>query len=322
MPYTLVQLSPDKEVKVTKNLESFFIFYNFNVDGGTKKIEIQNGYFAAHISQKSGLPFIQSLYKDSNDKVKDKNRKLEISNVAEQKIRINNLRLVNSRFSQFSNEVSQLHLFEFSEEMDKTTWIDAQSWQPIFHKPDGNDDGQYHLEHLLSFGKTEELYIYWLSTQSNENGTERIALSAPFIHKSLLTTVLSNHQKDLPKLQITIDKFEKKTWNYPSSGDQTLPGDINGFLMVAEGAFKSMTLSGEIDNLLQQITGSGKTSKDVIALLSQIVARYPTSISRTLDTASRTDSNAIIPSTPELPIEILYMEKLNSSNRVPIIIEK
>ena len=94
--------------------------------------------------------------------------------------------------------------------------------------------------------------------------------------------------------------------------------------MVAEGAFKSITLSGEIDNLLQQVSAPGKTSKDIITLLSQIVARFPTKISRTLITANDTSSNAIVESkeSKPRPIEVLYMERLNSmGNPVDMIIK-
>ncbi len=312
MPYKLVQSSPSS-VDVTSGLESFFIFYKFNVDRGSRRIEIQKGYFAAYLSQKSGKPFIQSLYGDANAGKEDSYRKLEISNVAEQKISINNVRLVDSRFSQFSNEVSQLHLFDFSDEKKhKKNWIDTKGWSPKFRNPTANDDGKYFIEQKFSFDQVKDRYLYWVSSQANGNKTERIALCLPFISNSLITTFLSNYKEVLPQLQLTLDE---KSWSYPPSNDEDLPGAVEGFLMVAEGAFKCVALNGEIDNLLQDITGEEKTSKDVIMALSKIVSRYPTSITRTLNTATRNDSNSIIPSTPELPIEVLYMEKLNNTEK-------
>jgi len=315
MPYKLKQTSPGS-VEVTSNLESFWFFYNFNVDEGTKKVEIKRGYFAAYICQKSGKPFIQSLYGDSNEKKEDLYRKLEISNVAEQKISINNARLVDSRFSQFSNEVSQLHLFDFSDENEhKKEWIDTKGWSPKFKNPTKNDDGKYFLKHTLDFGQVKDRYIYWLSTQANANGTERFALAVPFIASSLMGTILALHQQDLPKISISVDE---KSWPYPSG--QELPGAINGFLMVAEGAFKAIALSGEVDNLIEQVT-SNKPSKEILADLSQIIHRYPTPISRTLNTAPVTGTNSVVPSSPELPIEVLYLEGLNSTNPVDMIIK-
>ncbi|MBO3461020.1 hypothetical protein G7B40_040550 [Aetokthonos hydrillicola Thurmond2011] len=315
MPYKLVQTSPGN-VNVTSNLESFWFFYNFNVDQGTKKVQIERGYFAAYISQKSGKPFIQSLYGDSNEKKEDLYRKLEISNVAEQKISINNARLVDSRFSQFSNEVSQLHLFDFSDENEhKKEWIDTKGWSPKFTNPTKNDDGKYFLKQTLSFGQVKDRYTYWLSTQATAKGTERFALAVPFIASSLMGTILALHQQDLPKIQISVDE---KSWPYPSG--QELPGAIKGFMMVAEGAFKAIALNGEVDNLIQQVT-SDKPSKDILAYLSQIIHRYPTPISRTINTAPVTSSNSVVPSSPELPIEVLYMEGLNSTNHVEMIIK-
>lgn len=315
MPYKLKQTSPGS-VEVTSNLDSFWFFYNFNVDQGTKKVEIERGYFAAYICQKSGKPFIQSLYGDSNAKKEDLYRKLEISNVAEQKISINNARLVDSRFSEFSNEVSQLHLFDFSDENEhKKEWIDTKGWSPKFKNPTKNDDGKYFIKHTLDFGQVKDRYIYWLATQANANGTERFGLAVPFIANSLMGTILALHQQDLPKIQISVDE---KSWPYPSG--QELPGAINGFMMVAEGAFKAIALSGEVDNLIQQVT-SDKPSKDILANLSQIIHGYPTPISRTINTAPVTSSNSVVPSSPELPIEILYLEGLNSTNPVDMIIK-
>jgi|LakMenEpi03Aug12_release.lakeMendotaPanAssembly.Ray.scaffolds.fasta_scaffold06287_12 hypothetical protein len=315
MPYKLKQTSPGS-VEVTSNLESFWFFYNFNVDEGTKKVQIERGYFAAYICQKSGKPFIQSLYGDSDQKKEDLYRKLEISNVADQKISINNARLVDSRFSQFSNEVSQLHLFDFSDEPEhKKEWVDTKGWSPKFKNPTKNDDGKYFLKQTLDFGQVKDRYIYWLSTQANTNGTERFGLAVPFIANSLMGTILALHQQDLPKISISVDE---KSWPYPSG--QELPGAINGFLMVAEGAFKAIALSGEVDNLIQQVT-SDKPSKEILADLSQIIHRYPTPISRTINTAPVTSSNSVVPSSPELPIEVLYLEGLNSTNPVDMIIK-
>lgn len=315
MPYKLKQTSPGS-VEVTSNLDSFWFFYNFNVDEGTKKIEIERGYFAAYICQKSGKPFIQSLYGDSNAKKEDLYRKLEISNVAEQKISINNARLVDSRFSQFSNEVSQLHLFDFSEENEhKKEWIDTKGWSPKFKNPTKNDDGKYFIKHTLDFGQVKDRYIYWLATQANANGTERFGLAVPFIANSLMGTILALHQQDLPKIQISVDE---KSWPYPSG--QELPGAINGFMMVAEGAFKAIALSGKVDNLIEKVT-SEDSSKNILAYLSEIIYGYPTPISRTINTAPVTSSNSVVPSSPELPIEILYLEGLNSTNPVDMIIK-
>ena len=315
MPYKLVQTSPGS-VDVTSGLESFWFFYNFNVDEGTKRVEIERGLFAAYICQKSGKPFIQSLYGDTNDKKEDSYRKLEISNVAEQKISINNARLVDSRFSQFSNEVSQLHLFDFSDEDEhKKEWIDTKGWSPKFKNPTKNDDGKYFLAHTLSFGQVKDRYIHWLTSQATDKGTERFGLAVPFIANSLMGTILALHQQDLPKIQISVDE---KSWPYPSG--QELSGAINVFLMVAEGAFKAIALSGEIDGLLQEVT-SDKPSKEILANLSEIIHRYPTPIERTIRTAATTSSNSVVPSSPELPIEVLYLEGLNSTNPVEMIVQ-
>jgi hypothetical protein len=315
MPYELAQKMPGSVI-VTKNLDSFWILYNFNVDKATKKIEIMRGYFAAYISQKVGNPIIESLYKQQSQEKTDAYRKLEISNVASQKIIINNAKLVGSRFAQFSNEVSQLHLFDLSSENEhKKEWVDTKGWTPKCETPTGNADGSAPMKQTIGFGQVKDRHIYWLATQANGNGTERFAAATYFTANSLAGTILSLHQQDLPKIQLSVNE---KPWSYPS-GDE-IPGHIQGYLMVAEGAFKSIALSGEIDNLINKVI-SKQLSKDILRYLSEVVQKYPTKsvskaeskFSRTINTVHDTWENAIIPSTPELPIEILYMEGLNSN---------
>ena len=94
---------------------------------------------------------------DPSEKKEDLYRKLEISNVGKQKISINQARLVDSRFSQFSNEVSQLHLFDLSDEDEhKKEWIDTKGWSPKFKNPTKNDDGKYFLKQTFSLGQVTE----------------------------------------------------------------------------------------------------------------------------------------------------------------------
>jgi hypothetical protein len=72
--------------------------------------------------------------------------------------------------------------------------------------------------------------------------------------------------------------------------------------------------------LIEQVT-SNKPSKEILANLSQIIHRYPTPIERTLNTAPVTGSNSVVPSSPELPIEVLYLQELNTTNPVDMIIK-
>ena len=317
MPYELVQTSPDS-VNVTKNLESFWFFCNFNVDKAAKMINIEDGYFATYISQKSGKPYIEKLSKESNGKKEDADRKLQISNVASHKISINNAKLVDSRCSQFSNEVSQLHLFKLSKQDEhKKEWIDSQGWTAKFTNPTTNDDGKYFIKQTLNFGEVTDRYVYWLVNKTNHNGTDKFVVATPFVANSLIGTILSLHKKNLPKIQISADE---KSWPYPPGGED-LPGEIKGYLMVAEGAFKSIALSAEMDTLIDKIASTG-TSEEILTYLSEVVQSYPTRIQRTLETVSVTHSNAIVPSNPQLPIEVLYMKGLNSSGEIyvpPII---
>lgn len=315
MSYKLKQTSPES-VEVTSNLESFCFFYSFKVNQ-SKIVELQKGYFAVYISQRSGKPFIQSFYDNSNEEKKNVYRKLEISNLAEQKISINDALLANSRLSQFSNEVSQLHLFElFDEEEARQDCIDTKGWTPKFKNPTQNDDGKYFLRQTFSLGQATDRYIYWLAEQANNKKTERFSVAVPFIANSLTGTILALHKQELPKIQIIADE---KTWPYPK--EQELPTQkLRGYVMVAEGAFKAIPLTGEVDNLMQQTT-SNKTSEEILTYLSQIVHGYPTPISRTLNTAAITKSNSVVPSEPELPIEVLCLEGLNSESPVDMIIK-
>jgi hypothetical protein len=317
MSYTLVQTSPSN-INVTKDFESFCLCYHFNVEPG-KTFQLQNGFFAVYISQKSGPPFVQSLYDDSQLGKQDLERKLEISNTAKHKILINYPRLVNSRFSQFSNEISQLHLFEFTDlnEQNKRDSIDTKGWTPQFKSPEKNDDGRYFLKQTLSFAAVKERYVYWLASQTNSNGAERFVAALPFVSTSLIGTIVGLHSQPFPKIEISVDE---KLWSYPKLGKDDVEGALKGFIMVADGAFKAISLSAEIDTLCE-LSGQEKNHDEIISYLSQVVHSYPTKLSRTLSTVSDTQNNSIILSDPKLPIEILYMEGINKDNSVPLIVK-
>jgi hypothetical protein len=316
MSYTLVQTSPGN-INVTEDLESFFLCYRFNVDTG-KKFLLQQGFFAVYISQKSGPPLVQSLYDDSELGKGDQERKLELSNTAGHKILVNYPRLVNSRFSQFSNEISQLHLFEFNNNLSaqqKNNSIDTKGWTPDFNSPQENDDGIYFLEQTLSFADVKSRYVYWLASQTNSSKTERFALAVPFVSTSLIGTICGLHNQFFPKVEISVDG---KLWSYPDSNQGGGQGALQGFVMVVDGAFKAIPLSVEIDTLCELIGPQGNNNA-IISYLSRLVHSYPTKVSRNLSTVSNTQNNSIILSDPKLPIEILYMEGLNEVNPVPLI---
>lgn len=315
MPYTLIEKKATGEVTVTDSLESFWLFYNFIIDQATKVIDIRRGFCAVYISKQSGLPNIKSL--NDGDSGINNDRKLEIINRGNHKVILNKLRLVDSRFSQFSNEESQLHLFDFSPfNPDKLEWINAQGWSPTFTNSTKNDNHTEFIKQLFSFNDIKDRQIFWLSTQSNSNGTERVTLALPFVSKPLLTNLLSSHNQPCPEIKISVDE---KNWTYSKSADPNLPGAVEGFIMVAEGAFKSIALSGEIDDVLKQ-NSAAVPSEEIMVYLSKIVQNYPTPIKRNLITVANTKSDSVVPSSPQLPIEILYLEHLNSINPVDLII--
>lgn len=318
MSYNLIQTRPDR-IDVTKDLESFFLCYHFNVEAGGKTFQLQKGFFAVYLSQKSGPPFIQSLYNDNDLGKEDEERDLELSNRGGYKVAVKSTRLVNSRFAQFSNEVSQLHLFEFTDldDQKKKESINTKEWTPQFKTPLKNDNDRYFLKHTLSFNSVKDRYVYWLSTQTNANGTERFAVAVPFIATSVIGTTVALHNEKFPKVEISVDG---KSWSYPKGGEDDVEGNLKGFVIVADGAFKAMELNSNIDKLCE-LSGQQTNTDEVMNYLSQVVHKYPTKLCRNLNTISNTKDNSIVLSEPNLPIEILYMEGINSDNPMPLIIK-
>ena len=315
MHYTFEQTIP-KNIKITASMESFWLFYNFEINSATKIITINDkeGMFAVYISQKSGPPFIPKLNMDPLN-----TSNFEITDRGGQKIQLNHVRLVESRLVEFSNEVAQLHLFKFSNNapVEPPKWINTGGWAPQFTNPTHNKGNVPFLKHLFELdGKIQNRYIYWISAQEDGQGTKSFALAMPFLGQSPFQTILSEDGNPLPKIDILMNNH---TWSYPPPGNTSLPGAIKGFAMVADGAFKSIALNSAIDEWLDVDTNDTST---VITKLSQVVGDYPTSISRTLNTAHVVNKDSVVQAEPDPAVEILYMGKLNSINPVDPIIKQ
>lgn len=307
----------DQQKVFTPSFDSFWLFYDFRVSASTKIITINDAMFAVYLSQKSGGKSINKPeFREQNEA-----GTFEITEVAgKQKIKLSQATLLASRLVEFSNEIGRLHLFKFWETStdDPKMWIEPK-WTSKAKNPDKNDDNSLFLNHELDFGDINKRYIYWLSTQEDNNGTSSVALAMPFLNNSPFSLLLSKHRDELPIIKISSSKHG--TWQYPEAGAEDLPGELQGFAMVCAGAFKSIALSSEIDEYYQFAESQPEQQggkKAIIAKLSKAVHEYKPF--RTLSTVTMTDQDSVVSVPSDKPIEVLYLEKLNSEGYVKPII--
>ena len=304
MPYTW----KTGTTTLTERLESFWLYIDFAI-GQNRRVKVQDGYLAIYVSQQSGPP--------RATKPAGTNRDITLQDEADNKIVLKHADLILSRLVEYGNEFNHLHLYKFDDGQSKATWVTAtaQDWKPAFKNPTTNDDRKPFWNHTLDFGTVKTRYVYSMIATENATGTQSLASIMPFLSPSALATVLSNDKKVMPPLAITVQK--RPAWNYFPKDAKTFAGDVTGFVMVAQGAFKAIDLGAELASW--HVPPSKTSTEQIFDRLTGLVHRFPR-LRRTLDSASSTLDNSIVPVMPAVPVEVMYLNNLNTRNEVPALI--
>ncbi len=328
MPYIWSKTGKPTSTELTARLESFWLYYDFVVDRGNRQITIGDGYYAVYLSQASGPPAVL--------KPAAADRDFTLDDTAGNVVQLKHAALIQSRVVEYSNEFNHLHVFKFDDAANATTWIDASGWNPGFTNPDTNEGNRVFWPHTATFGAYEakkgekpkagapaaspgftERYVYWLMARENASGTRALGAVMPFLNPSCLSHILSGDNKVMPPLKLKVQS--RPDWTYFPTGVKTFPGDVKGYVMVAQGAFKAIDLSSELESWHLQ-GPSGPTEEVLVAdRLADLVHRAG-KLRRTLETCDDTKHDSVIPASPDGPVEVLYLDSLNNRVKVPALI--
>ena len=109
---------------------------------------------------------------------------------------------------------------------------------------------------------------------------------------------------------LTVNTKKTGDWKYFSGKKGKLRGEINGFVMVCQGAFKSMDLNLSLAEWLQ----GGSFVQNQQTILRELVrlTHNSTRFTRTTETVDVTNDNAVYPGSLDAAVEIVYLDQLNS----------
>jgi hypothetical protein len=302
-------------VVLAEEMASFWIYCNFSVNRATKKLNVSNGFFATYISHDSNkvLSTVPTAAQKS----------FSLSG-SEGTIKLNHATLVRTRLSYVSNEYNRLHLFEFDANENRTEWISSSGWTSTFQQPTSNKDGTKFLNHTITFGEVDKRYAYQVVSDEDAAGTCSLGVVVPFLKTSVLATLLTKHEEDdgsldkgqVPELCLT---FQGTNWEYFKKDLQQWQGNVRGYVMVAQGAFKSINPTADLERW--QLVQDGIDKRSLAETLSR-VACEATEFKRKLVNIKNTERNAVVKSvTGDQALEVIYLGELNSENPVKSLLQ-
>jgi hypothetical protein len=292
---------------LTQKLESFWLYFDFVVNPNNRKVSVGDGYFAVYLSQQSGPP--------AAAKPDGAGRNFEIKDEDVNTLRMQNADLILSRLVEYSNEFNRLHLYKFDNGVAKNSWITTNQFSPQFTNPRTNKNRRPFWNHTLNFDTMQNRYVYWLMAKENASGTQSIAVVTPLLAPSLMGSMLAKDGNVMPQLSINVQA--RTAWTYFPSSARNFPGNVYGYVMIAQGAFKAIGLGRDVESWY--IEPNSLDPGAIADRLAETVHRA-SSLRRTLETAAETKHDAVIPPSAAVPVELLYLDSLNSRNDVPSLL--
>ena len=303
MIYTLTNTTDDEVI--TSHLKSFWLYVGFSVDPATGWITVGSGYAAFDYSA------------DSNNYTKHppNNLPLEGANNYEithhtNTIELFHAHLVKSYKAEYANEAKRLHLVKFDDAEPHSSWFKDADYDPAFETPKKNRDKNPILKREVTFDTLTDRYVFSAHTAEDENGTSTLMLTLPFLKSALFSNILAT-QSDASHMMPTFTvKTDAGEWNY-FQGATPWPGAVNGFVMVCQGAFKAIDVNLCAEDWLPQ-DGAFTANDNTLFKELMRTTHQNTRFTRTAETVDDTTETAAFKGSLDRPVEILYLDGLNS----------
>ena len=294
--------------------ESFWLWQNFNVDAATGVVQVTKMYFAVYFSDTSqNVGFTRPEPAVSQYRIADsKQPKCSFDLLHSGRI--------DSTSVEFSNESGQLHLFQFknqpAEKIHPPTWMNAGAWAPTYANPTQNQNPiNPFLSHKVTFGKLTDRHVDAILSREDNKGTNSLLAAIPFASNSIFSQILLQDNLLMPALH-----FERQPpgvggpkWSYFAGSP--LPGNVDGYAMVAKGAFQAMPFNWGLRKW-NDLKDPGFNPADIMDRLWSVI-HGSTEFRRTLHSASDTLRDSVFKVNADIPVELLYLENLNAGQAVP-----
>lgn len=316
MPYEFKQESD----VLSSTMESFWLYASFQIEDATNFLSIQDGYLAVYFSQQNEDPAIARPKRDAVISC-------EITRDSARSIRLENLSLLASRMAEYTNERSYLHLYRFNTNK-LPDWIKIE-WAGTYKNPEHNDDHTPLLDRTLSFDSVADRHVYFLSIEENFQAVNGITVATPFLEKSIFADIIQANTKEIPTLTIKSD-WHGGSWDFPNPAEEARDTALEGFVMVAEGAFAALPLSAGLDSTVEEdswLFSRSAGAPPILKRLSELVYSYPTEslqggLRRYLFNAKNSAQTSVIPTTRDNPFEVLHIRNMNDDRMSSLIADR
>ncbi|MEK8021617.1 MAG: hypothetical protein VSS75_032475 [Candidatus Parabeggiatoa sp.] len=311
MIYTLTNTTDDEII--TSHLKSFWLYVGFSVDPATGWITVNSGYAAFDYSEDSNNfthhpPNNVPLEGAMDYEIKHHTNAIELFHAS----------LVKSYKAEYANEAKRLHLVKFDDAQSSHTWFKDANYDPAFETPKKNRDKNPFLKREVSFDNLTDRYAFSVHTAEDENGLSALMLTLPFLKSGLVSNLLATQSQNphiMPALTVKTIAEEEKEWHF-FQGATPWPGAVKGFVMVCQGAFKTMDVNLCAEDWLQ---GGAFTQNDNTLFKELMRTTHQSSrFTRTVETVDETTETAVFPGSDDGPVEILYLDGLNSRGNVVV----
>lgn len=297
--------------------ESFLIHVPFNVDAekGTISPQYAGCLFAVYGTYESGA----SMKPNPSPMGKEtKAQSFELEVPDRRKLGLKSLLHFYSRRNVFCNETSELHLFRFTDQKDiggsePKTWIKDSGWS-LSYKNREKIRGSYRFikQTVSSFGSCKDRECFWVMAEDDNLGTSRFAFSVPFLKSSILSNILQNVDKTVPKLELKQHGKVFKALAPPLPTKEQATGSV----VVTAGAFSQMSLNRDLEQLHAFGDREQRREGEYSDFIEMLAERRGTAHgNRDLGTAGDDDRTTLVPQDNHIPAEVLYLN-LNPNQEV------
>ena len=208
----------------------------------------------------------------------DPGKKYEIESINWGTLSFKDLRLRRRFRSEYANELQYVYVFQFDQHPDNLvrTWFDFSGWygNSAWKKPTGSDVPSFR-EHKMTYGDISDAYVYGVydeTYQAMVDGYDPTQITSlgvvkKFFKESMLTqiTAIANDEsQNIKPLEIIGQGKEAESKKYFSNVSKTsmAPYVTPGFVMIADGAFKTPRINRSVFN---QLVGRGSSDLDALS---------------------------------------------------------
>jgi len=294
-------------------LNSFWFQCEFNANSHDGVVEITNGWFAVYLSWLPGKnipdePVFAGAEGDT------KNYKIEDSSGGS--FEIKQAQLQQAIKLRRCNERGKLFLFQLVDNIEgKREWLDPANWIRVDQTPDRNENNAKFASDKITFGDVADKHIHELVGVHSNTGLNGLGIALQFMQQSVFKEIidLANvGQTKIPSITLKLD-----TGGVPQESsyfvNTPLSGTLNGYVMVAQGAFKAIDADAALSGQWFTDNKAPALAQRLVGVLSNAMGLSDKQSNRTLENIDETAFDGNMGPSGDEPVEVLFLKGMKEA---------